>query len=266
MGSRLKVQAPVHALPWGVSDGRPLVVAHRGGADLWPENSLAAFESALAFGFRDFEIDVHGTREGKLVVVHDATVDRTTDGRGRIRDFSLEELRRFKLVGTDGEPVPLLADVLSLFKKSGARAIVEVKFAGDLPEHDDLCRALVSEITRAGMADEVTISAFHWESLATLRAVSPTIGITAVVSARGVSSRGGIEAVAADAAALGAEDLALEWTAATSYFVDVVHRSGMRLGVWTPNEADAIRQLAELGIDWIITDRPDLALRALENA
>ena len=173
-------QAAAQALPWGLIDRRPLVIAHRGGANLWAENSLFAFRQAVRSGFRDFEIDVHGTRDGELVVIHDATIDRTTNGHGEVRDLNLKQLRTFQLNGTD-ETVPLLRDVLAFLRDSGARAIVEVKFSASLPDHDDLCRVLVDEVVGAGMLPHVTVSAFSWASLKTLQNLCPGLGLTAVL-------------------------------------------------------------------------------------
>jgi glycerophosphoryl diester phosphodiesterase len=257
-------QAAAQALPWGLIDRRPLVIAHRGGANLWAENSLFGFRQAVRSGFRDFEIDVHGTRDGELVVIHDATIDRTTNGHGQVRDLNLHQLRAFQLTGTD-ETVPLLRDVLAFFRDHGARAIVEVKFSTSLPDHDDLCRALVDEVVGAGMLPYVTVSAFSWESLQRLQNFCPSLGLTAVLSARELRERGGIHSVAAQAVELGAADLGLEWTAATRNAAEVLHRSGMRLGVWTPNETEEIVELASRGVDWVITDSPDVALDALET-
>jgi glycerophosphoryl diester phosphodiesterase len=142
---------------------------------------------------------------------------------------------------------------------------VEVKFSASLPDHDDLCRVLVDEVVGAGMLPHVTVSAFSLASLKRLQNLCPGLGLTAVLSARELRERGGIHSAVAQAVELGAADLGLEWTAATRNAADVLHRSGKRLGVWTPNEAEAIIELASRGVDWIITDSPDVASSALET-
>ncbi|MCL4765678.1 MAG: hypothetical protein KJZ80_05565 [Hyphomicrobiaceae bacterium] len=237
-------------------------VAHRGGAELWPENSLLAFRNSLAAGYGVFELDVHGTLDRDLVVMHDLTVDRTSDGAGAIRDLSTADLGRIRLRGTNGEGVPYLDDVLQLFRSHGAASIVEVKFSSDTPEHDDLCRSLIDALERSGMLAATTVSAFDWKSLAKLRRLSSTINLTAVASARGLAERGGLASTIAGATDLGAQDLALEWTAVGPSTAAKVRDMALRLGVWTPNEPSQHARMISYGVDWIITDRPDLASTA----
>ena len=247
------------ALRWTDVARRGCIVAHRGGAGLWPENSLLALNAALEAGYRVIEIDVQGTRDGDLVVIHDLTVDRTSDGTGNVRELSTAQLGCLKLRGTDGETIPHLDSVLALLRRHGAASIVEVKFRSDAPEHEDLCRRLVDAIADADMLDATTISAFAWASLVTLKRLAPDVNLTAVTWARGLNERGGLSATVAAAADLGAKDLALEWTAVERGTAAAVHAQGLRLGVWTPNERGHIARMISSDVDWIITDRPDLA-------
>lgn len=252
---------------WGESATRPVVVAHRGGADLWPENSLCAFNNALSSGFRTFEIDVQGTRDGELVVIHDLTIDRTSDGCGAVRELSFAELQGARLSGTRAERIPRLADVLALFRENRATAIVEVKFKSEAPEHDDLCKRLATALEVADLLASTTVSAFDWSSLTVLREISPQINLTAVASAQSLLRLGGIESAIASAVNHGAGDLALEWTAVDPRTAAATRANGLRLGVWTVNEPSQLRELAVRGVDWIITDRPDLgAALSLDGA
>lgn len=220
---------------------------------------MLAFRNALAAGYHVFEIDVHGTRDGDLVVIHDLTVDRTSDGRGAVHELLTADLGRMRLHGTDGETIPHLDAILELFREHGATSIVEIKFRSDRPEHDGLCRRLAEALERWDMLRSTTVSAFSWQSLTMLNRLSPTINLTAVASAQGIATCGGIDATVAAAAELGARDLALEWTAVGPTTAAAAHARGMRLGVWTPNATADMAHVAACGVDWIITDRPDLA-------
>ena len=114
---------------WGVAPGagRPAIAAHRGGASLWPENSLTAFRGALGLGVDLVECDVHQTRDGEVLVVHDPTLERTTTGRGAVRDVAWAELAAVTVRGTSGERVPRLADVLALLRPAPVGLLLEIK-------------------------------------------------------------------------------------------------------------------------------------------
>ena len=107
------------------------IAAHRGGAALWPENSLLAFQSAIALGSDLIELDVHQSRDGVIIVIHDATVDRTTDGAGAVGSLTSADLRRLRLRGPGGassaEHVPTLEEVLAAAAPSHAGLLIEVK-------------------------------------------------------------------------------------------------------------------------------------------
>src|SRR4030095_6396748 len=107
------------------------IAAHRGGSALWPENSLLAFQSAIALGSDLLELDVHQSRDGVVAVIHDATVERTTDGRGAVAALAAAELRRLRLRGPDGAPtaehVPTLDEVLAAAAPSHVGLLIEVK-------------------------------------------------------------------------------------------------------------------------------------------
>ena len=250
---------------WGDVARHGRIIAHRGAAGLWPENSLVAFTKALGNGYRAFEIDVHGTSDRDLVVIHDLTVDRTSDGSGAVRDLSTADLGRLHLNGTNGESIPHLNDVLQLFRSHRAVIIVEIKFRSDVPEHDDLCKRLADALTRAEMGAATSVSAFDWKSLARLKRLDAAINLNAVASTRGLADRGGLAATVAAAIDLGACDLSLEWNAVDEATAHTVHAAGLRLGVWTPNTTDEIVRMISYGVDWIITDRPDLAPASAER-
>jgi len=261
------------------------LAAHRGGALLWPENSVLAFRNALAMGADLLELDVHLSADGELVVIHDPTSDRTTDGRGAVIARPAAELRRLRLRGPGGaltdERLPLLGDVLALMTAAGAGLLVEVKGPSPGagvgyerrdgvvrcrpgPCYEGLEERLVAALTAAGLAGRATIMAFNPEVLGRVRALAPEQRTTLLV-ARGHLERVGVrpEAAVEWALAAGASDLGLEHTVVDEGLIRSAHAAGLGLGVWTANEEDAMRRLVALGVDVLTTDRPDVAKRVL---
>jgi glycerophosphoryl diester phosphodiesterase len=267
---------------------RPLLAAHRGGAALWPENSLLAFRQALALGSDLLELDVHPTADGEVAVIHDPTLDRTTDATGAVARRTAAELARARLRGPDGaltdERVPLLDDVLGLVAPSRASLLVEVKgpepdfgvrwerAAGGArpvpgPRYEGLEATVLAKLDRAGLAARAIVMAFNTDVVARVRALAPDRRVTLLVAARHVAeARARPEACVEWAVRLGATDLGLQHTQANAEVVRAARVAGLVLGVWTVNDEAAMRGLVELGVDMITSDRPDLLKRVLEAA
>jgi glycerophosphoryl diester phosphodiesterase len=263
----------------------PRIAAHRGGAALWPENSLAAFAGALALGVDLLEFDVHQSADREVVVIHDATLERTTEGTGAVSAQGAAALRRLRLRDRQGaltgERVPILDDVLALASPSAAELLLEVKgpafgvrygrdAAGQLqivpgPRYQGLEARVLARLDAASMRARTTIMAFNPAVIETIRKLAPSQRTTLLVGRdhvahAGVSARETI----AWAEGLGATDLGLEHTLIDADVVTVARAHGLRLGAWTPNDEPALRRLAALGVEAITTDRPDLALRIRE--
>ncbi|MDP8236029.1 MAG: glycerophosphodiester phosphodiesterase [Candidatus Erginobacter occultus] len=250
--------------------GRPLMIAHRGGAGIFPENTLAAFLGADRLGADILEMDLRRSADGILVVIHDETVDRTTDGSGPVAGFALAELKeldagyRFRPPDSSGEfpyrgrglTVPTLREVFSALP--GRHLIVEVK--EDDPAAADAVIALVREFNRAG----ITLAAsFHPEVLLRFRELSPE---TATHATRGEVTR------FLPAAWLGLEGLfAPDYGAflvppregviplTTGRFIRAAKNRNIFTAAWTVNDPAEMRDLLEKGIGGLVTDRPDLA-------
>ena len=153
-----------------------IVVAHRGGAVLGPENSLGCIERGMAVGARWIEIDVHLSADGEIVVCHDPSVDRTTDGEGYISETDYASLRRLRLLDADGNPtgehLPTLDEVLDLIK-GRANLLLEIKQSRhSLPGIEQAC---VDCIRRHGATESVTIQSFDDEVLETVHRIAPEI-------------------------------------------------------------------------------------------
>ncbi len=151
------------------------VIAHRGGAAYAPENTLAAFRNAIRKGVRWLEFDVQMTKDGALVVMHDATVDRTTNGSGAVRDLTLEQIRA--LDAGNGEKVPRFEEVLEVAKASGVNILPETKQAHLYPGMEE---KLLQAIEQAGYIDKTVIQSFEGESLERLHRLNPQVRLCAL--------------------------------------------------------------------------------------
>lgn len=251
--------------------GRVLIAAHRGGAGLWPENSLHAFRSAIALGVDLIELDVHATADGGVAVIHDPTLERTTGGAGPVAGATADDLRRLHLRGADGrltaEHVPLLDEALAAIAPAPVGVLVEVKGPGRGRRYPGLEERVLAAIDAAGLQGRATLMAFNPEVLDRVHALAPDRPTTLLVSARQVEASGASPEAAVEwARAAGATDLGLEHTLAGPRVLARARAAGLRVGVWTVDEAAAMRRLAALGVDLLTTDRPDVARRVLGGA
>jgi len=256
-------------------------VAHRGGAALWPENSLTAFRNAIALGARVLELDVHLARDGTVAVIHDATLARTSDGTGAVADCTAADLRRARLRGPDGgltgDWVPTLEEVLALAAPAGVALLVEIKTPGPAvtyerqgdrvvarpgPRYAGLEAKVLDQLRAAGVTERTYVMAFNPAVLAEIRALAPAQPTTLLVDRRRVQETGArpVEtvqwAVEARASFLG-----LHYLLCDADVVAAARRAKIALGVYTVNDESAMRQLAALGVDVIISDRADLVAR-----
>jgi glycerophosphoryl diester phosphodiesterase len=241
---------------------RPQVVAHRGGALLWPENSLTAFRGAIGLGADFLEMDLHQTRDGEVVVIHDPTLDRTTTGRGAVRDHTWTELAALTLRGTAGEAPPRFRDLLDMVEHTSVGLLVEIKRGPDGAAYPGIEEKVLALLTETGVLarSRVTVMAFEWDTLARLRTLSPSLRLTGLLGRRDADRLGGVSVAAERLAALRANDLGIERTLLTPEAVAAARAAGLTIGVWTVNDPDELRRALAAGVDYVTTDRPDLAL------
>ncbi len=254
----LPLMAPI---PSAAGADRPAIAAHRGGARLWPENSLTAFRGALGLGVDLVELDVHQTRDGEVVVVHDPTLDRTTSGRGAVRDRSWAELGAVTIRGTADERLPRLTDVLALLRPTRVGLLLEIKTGPGGERYPGIEERVLALLQDTGLLDRTTVMAFEWTVIERLRALSPTVRLTGLLAQRGADRAGGVAAVVPRLRALGANDLGIERTLLTPDAVRAAHDAGLTIGVWTVNEPDELSRALAAGVDYVTTDQPDVALR-----
>jgi glycerophosphoryl diester phosphodiesterase len=274
----------------GAQDGGPAVVvsAHRGGAAYAPENTMSAFRNAAALGVDELEADVQLTADGHLVVLHDDTLDRTTDCTGAVLDRTLVQVQRcdaahwwspgpsttvrdvdapHPLRGT-GVGVPTLAALLELGAQAGAPTLsIELKnIPGEAnfdPAGTTVATALVAEVARSGIAkDRVLVQSFFPTSLEAVKRLDPSLRTQFLTSSgTGQTAAQNLTyVVARDHDVMAPNDTAPDLAPAV---VDAAHAAGKQVLVYTPDTRSAMRAALGKGVDGLITDRPACLLRLL---
>ena len=222
------------------------VVGHRGAAALVPENTVKGFEFAITLGVDYVECDVHLSRDRKLVVMHDTTVDRTTNGRGAIRDLTAARIR--SLDAGQGERVPTLDEVLETVRNE-AHLLIELKGIG-------VERATVEAVAAHGMVDDVTFSSFALERLAVVRALGKQYRVRAILPDP-------TELDLARAAEMKAVGVDVRYTNVCFRVVEAVHALGMDVLAWNPDSWREQQAMIALGVDGVSSNRPDILLEGL---
>lgn len=234
----------------------PIPLAHRGGARYGPnlgiENSMTAFENAVKLGYRYLETDVHATADGVLVAFHDATLDRVTDRHGLIAQMPFQEVRRARIGGR--EPIPLLADVLDAWPH--VRVNID-------PKADSAVEPLVRVIREAGAEDRVCISSFSQRRVRRIRKllgprVATGLGPVEIAALKLPLSATGHRWVLSDAPVLQVPSGYRGVNLLTPRLLDRAHELGRQVHVWTVDDPDRMHALLDLGVDGLITDRPDI--------
>ena len=246
-----------------------LLAAHRGGAALWPENSLLAFRNAVALGVDYLELDVHLSRDGEVMVIHDPTLERTTTGQGAVRDHTRAELRGLALRDGRGdvtaERIPTLDEVAALAAASGRGLLLEIKPGPGKVAYPGIEERVLGILDRHAMTASTVVMAFERETWTRVRALRPDVQAGALYSARALEPGPGVARAFTDARATGVAFVGLAYALVGADAVAAARRAGVRLGAWTVNDADAMRRLIDRGIDVLITDRPDAAKAILSE-
>lgn len=256
----------------------PQVIAHQGGDGIWPGDTLFAFEKAVEIGSDVLEMDAHITKDGHIVLMHDETVDDTTDGSGLIEEMTLDELKQLDAAYDwskdggqtypyrgQGIQVPALEELFQKFPQM--RYVIEIKRSG-IPVEQPMCDL----IRQYGMQEEVLIASFHDEVMQTFRATCPEVATSA---SRGEVTRFVIlgKIFLSGLVAPGYESIQPPYDPEESYNIPIMtrrfiresHRKNIKVEPWTVDDPDLMRQYIEWGVDGIITDRPDLMVELLKE-
>jgi glycerophosphoryl diester phosphodiesterase len=239
---------------------RTEIASHRGGAFLWPENSLLAFRNALALPAEQLELDVHLSADREVVVMHDATLDRTTDSTGPVRARSLAELRQVRLKGTGGEGVPTLGEVAAMLREAGRVLRLEIKADAEGRPYPGIVARCLAVLDEAGMRGRTVVMSFQPLTVAEAAEAGGFVRRVFLLEAK--PWRGmGVAGAAALCRACGAEELGLPIGELDMAAVSALRGAGLGVGAWAANHEETIRQALALGLDAIATDDPPLALR-----
>ena len=220
--------------------------AHRGAMAYQPENTLAAFETAIGQGAYRIEFDIRRTRDGHLVVIHDETVDRTTDGEGRVADLTLSEIKRLR---SGNEDIPTLDEAISCMRNR-TRLLVEFK-------EEDIAEQAVRQVEAAGVVDQCTLSSFHEGALLESRTLNRELEIAYFLvepkpfDAAEIVERFGAELLIVWPAAVSSQCLA----DARAHGLDV--RCGFRDSLTYEETREHLRALYCLGVSEFSCGRPD---------
>ncbi|TMG66981.1 MAG: glycerophosphodiester phosphodiesterase [Chloroflexi bacterium] len=225
-------------------EGRPLLGGHRGNPAENPENTMRSFRSAIAIGCDLIECDVHLSADGRLVVIHDHTLDRTTNGSGLVRDHSAAELR--KLDAGDGEKIPLLQEVVELaLGKVGL--VIEIKQVP--PLYPGLEEKLLNMLRQLGAVAECAVVSFNHMAIHELRKMEPSLQLGILEGARPMHPGKMLREAGADV-------YSPHWGATDPEVVKEVHSAGGAVGVWPVDDDTAVQWCKYCKPDSVFSNRP----------
>jgi glycerophosphoryl diester phosphodiesterase len=240
-----------------------LAIAHRGFSGAAPENTLAAFKRAMEVGSDMIELDVHLSKDGQVVVIHDDTLKRTTSGMGKVADFSLQELKRLdagKWFGSRffGEKIPTLNEVLELTR--GKIPIhIELK-EGDLGRYTitDLADRSLEEVEKAGLLDQVLFGSFNLSAVDRIREKHPRLPVALIYNKpwdlpQDVTGGRPIPILSSSGKVLNQAN------------ASKARQQGMKVIVWTLDQEEQMEQFLHVGVDGIVTNHPDRLIKLLKK-
>ncbi len=237
------------------------IIAHRGASGYAPENTMPAFEMALEMNAEGIEIDVHTSKDGEVVVIHDPTINRTSNGEGLVGELTLEELRSYDYGSWYSDEfkdttIPTLREVLELLKDWEGLLNIEIKSGPHI--YEGIEQKVIDLIKEYKMEDRIIISSFNHYSLRDIKKIDPNIKIGLLYAAGLVEPW--IYAKRMDATALH-----------PSYYniipevVDGCKENGIQLNPYTINDESDLERMVDAGVDGIITNYPDRALKVRER-
>jgi len=266
-------EAAIEREVFNQENSRLLVFAHRGGGGLIPENTLEAFVYSAKMGVDVLELDVHSTADGTLVVMHDAAVDRTTDGRGRVNELTLEAVKKLDagyLFSPDntqtfpfrgkGISVPTLREIFD--------ALPEMTFNIEPKQHTpSIIKSLCALVRERKMVDKVIIGSFNQTTIDDFRRECPEVATSAspseVIKFLALVKTGLGDSYSPPMQALQVPENLGKLQVVSKEFVEIAHRRNLKVHVWTINETADMQRLIEIGVDGIMTDYPDRLLMLL---
>lgn len=238
------------------------VYAHRGYSGRFPENTMLAFKEAAKTGCYGIELDVQLTKDGQLVVIHDERIDRTTDGTGYVRDYTLEELRRFNAAaswnGKFGfQPIPTFEEYCQW--AAGEKLVTNIELKTGVYYYEGIEEKTLEMVRKYGLTDRVLFSSFLHSSITILRKLAPEIKCGALVENDGLGNPGYY-----------CEKMDFQcfhpgWMCLPKGDVDSCKAHGIELNVWTVNDMDVLERLVEWEVDGLISNFPAVCMAYVES-
>ncbi|MFJ8104111.1 glycerophosphodiester phosphodiesterase [Lysinibacillus sp. NPDC096212] len=237
------------------------IFAHRGVSAHYPENTMAAFMAASKLPITGIELDVHLTADRELVVIHDETIDRTSNGSGYVKDYTLQELRAFDYGSWfsskfEEERIPTLGDVLELFAGTNHRINIELKT--DIFPYNGIEALVIKEVAAFQMTERVIISSFNHESIQIVAQRAPYIEKAALFAEILVDFNGYAAQIPADA-------IHVSLPTAFRRSIQEALNEGATVRVYTVNDVEQAKQLQQLGVQAIFTDDPEKIVAGLTD-
>ena len=236
----------------------PLRIAHRGasGRGLAPENTLAAFEKALDIGVDMLEIDVRVTGDGQLIVLHDPSLDRTTDCEGIVREMGLDEIRQAD--AGDGERVPILREVFEL-ARNRAPILLEIK-------SDFIAERVVQAIADAQIEEQVVVQSFNPQTVERVKRLAPHLPSSLLIGELPTTpSRVRARRLVSQVLEVGANTLSIWHATLTPSLIEEMRKRGIAVWAWTVDEEITMRDLAMMGVQGLVTNYPDVLNNVLDD-
>lgn len=240
---------------------KPLVIAHRGDSVNAPENTIASFQRAIDIGVGGIELDIHMSKDGYLVVIHDERVDRTTDGTGYVKDFTLKELKELDAgiifsAKFAGERIPTLEEVLELIGNRDLLLNIEVK--SGVIMYPGIEEKLIEVIRKYNFTERVVISSFNHYSIRDIKKLAPELKV-------GLLYECGLVEPWYIAERMHAYSLHPFYFNIIPEVVEGCKKNDIKLFPWTVDKKEDMLRMIDMGVDGIITDNPGLLIEVLNS-
>ena len=242
-----------------MSNNKPFVWAHRGASGYLPENTLMAFQEAVDMGADGIELDVQLTKDDEIVVIHDEWIDRTSNGKGWVKDYTLEELRGFNYNKTKPEvehaDIPTMREVFELIKPTNL--VINIELKTGVVFYKELEEKIMALTKEYGMEDRVIYSSFNHATIVKIHQLDPTakVGFLYADGTLDMPEYGKKHGVNALHPAL----YNLQYLG----YMEACKANGLEVNTWTVNEMEHMVMACQLGVNAIITNYPDLALQVV---
>lgn len=236
-----------------------LIASHRGGALEWPENSPTAFRATARLAVDQVEFDIHPTADGEIVVFHDATLERTSNGAGEVAAHTLAELKTLALVGTDGEAMLTLAELADIFAPTGIILRMEVKSDARKQPYPGLLAKALAVLDGKGLRARTIVTSFNVTVAAEAAGIEGLVAAIWLVSPD-VQERIGTAGIISTAIEHDVSRVGIRCSHLDGGILHDLRQGGLGVGSWATNDAQHIAEMLALGVDVFTTDRPTLAL------